>query len=66
MSKEEVKFIGKMILDEVLELYATVMEPQEAKQALDEALEKAKSVPRVDRSDETEMVAEQADALVDI
>ena len=27
MSKEEVKFIGKMILDEVLELYATVMEP---------------------------------------
>ena len=66
MSKEEVKFIGKMILDEVLELYATVMEPQEAKQALGEALEKAKSVPRVDRSDETEVVAEQADALVDI
>ena len=66
MSKEEVKFIGKMILDEVLELYATVMEPQEAKQALSEALEKAKSMPRVDRSDETEVVTEQADALVDI
>ena len=66
MSKDEVKFIGKMILDEVLELYATVMDPEEAKKSLGESLDKAKCVERVDGTDVNNVVAEQADALVDI
>ena len=34
MNVEEVNFIGKMILDEVMELLATVMRPEVAKDAL--------------------------------
>ena len=34
MTREEVDFVGKMIIDELLELYATVMEPEEAKNAM--------------------------------
>lgn len=66
MTKDEVKFIGKMILDEVLELYATVMDPEEAKETLRETLANAKSVPRVEKVDENTIVSEQADAFVDI
>eukprot|EP00960_Hanusia_phi_P025528 745708-Hanusia_phi.AAC.1 len=34
MNVEEVNFIGKMILDEVMELLATVMRPEVAKDVL--------------------------------
>ena len=34
MNKEETCFIGKMMLDEIMELFATVLPPSEAKAAL--------------------------------
>lgn len=34
MSVEEVKFLVKMMLDEIMEMYATVLPPAEAKEAL--------------------------------
>merc|ERR1719402_2158140 len=57
MTKDEVKFI---------ELFATVMDPQEAKEVLADTVKKAESVDRIDPKDQNEVVAEQADALVDI
>merc|ERR1719402_555208 len=57
MTKDEVKFI---------ELFATVMDPQEAKEVLADTVKKAESVDRIDPKDQNKVVAEQADALVDI
>lgn len=34
MSVEEVKFLGKMMLDEIMEMFATVLPPFDAKEAL--------------------------------
>eukprot|EP00457_Paulinella_chromatophora_P012567 gb/GEZN01012785.1/.p1 GENE.gb/GEZN01012785.1/~~gb/GEZN01012785.1/.p1 ORF type:complete len:199 (-),score=37.95 gb/GEZN01012785.1/:429-1025(-) len=68
MSKNEVTFLGKMLLDEILELYATVMPPEEAVASLKANLDQAKRIPQIKPSDErsVNIIAEQVDALVDI
>merc|ERR1719350_1525458 len=66
MNRAEVEFITKMVLDELLELNATVMNPQEAKQGILNMLKVAKDCPQMRTTNMAEVVAEQADALVDI
>jgi len=68
MGIEEVNFITKMILDELLELYSTVMRPKNAKAAMMQMLSEAKNVPKmnVHPNKVHELIAEQGDAFVDI
>lgn len=68
MDVSEVNFITKMVLDELLELYSTVMEPKNAKAAMMKMLSEAKNVPRmnVHPNKTHELIAEQGDAFVDI
>jgi predicted HAD superfamily Cof-like phosphohydrolase len=66
MSEAEVSFIGKMILDEVMELFATVYAPADAKAALKGFIDSSKDIARLDAADTTNLIAEQADALVDV
>merc|ERR1719463_307558 len=59
-----------MILDEMLELWATLKDPEESKGVLIELLQQAKPLPKeeysTDRQGMINQVAAQADALVDI
>lgn len=64
MSKDEVKFLIKMMLDEILELYSTVEDPFPAKHSMIEMITKAKKIPKFIGAEE-ECIAEQADALID-
>lgn len=70
MSKMEVMFISKMIIDEVLELMATVASSGEAKQMLVDMIEESKDIPETKYKEGEEgrisKIADQADALVDI
>ena len=68
MSEEEVDFISKMILDEVMELQATVCGPEKAKAKLKQMIDTSKDIPRIEYGpDDPEFeIADQADALVDI
>jgi len=66
MNRPEVEFITKMVLDELLELNSTVMGPSDAKNSILNMLKVAKDCPQVRTSNKAEIVAEQADALVDI
>merc|ERR1719356_121620 len=68
MNVEEVHFITKMVLDELLELYATVLGPRQAKAAMVEMIKKAKSCEKMNVSPNRsyELIAEQGDAFVDI
>jgi len=66
MNSDEVKFITKMIIDELLELLATDMNPMKAKMLMTELVQNAKEVPQIDPKDEKNLIAEQADAFVDI
>merc|ERR1719174_1349612 len=63
-------FISKMILDEMLELWATLKESDESKAALTKLVNEAESLPKEVYSDDQQgminQVAAQADALVDI
>merc|ERR1719410_1334947 len=54
-----------MILDEALELYATVTTPQVAKNMMTQMIGTAKAVPQVVGS-EAKIIGEQGDALVDM
>merc|ERR1719204_2646512 len=45
MTRPEVEFITKMVLDELLELNATVMSPAEAKQTMSKMVQQATDVP---------------------
>jgi len=65
MSEEEVKFITKMIVDEVLELFATVHDATNAKNVLKGFVDASKDIPKID-APEVDIIAEQADAFVDI
>merc|ERR1719471_2772414 len=65
MNKTEVEFITKMILDELLELNATVSDPRAAKNLMTRLIHDAKDVKRV-QGDEANLIAEQGDAFVDI
>merc|ERR1719240_2402588 len=70
MTEGEVRFISKMILDEMLELWATQKESDESKAALIDMVNNAKALPKELYSDDQQgiinQVAAQADALVDI
>ena len=68
MNKQEVIFITKMVIDELLELYATVGTPDEAKNVMKDIISEAKEVPYTEYKggDEVCAIAEQADAFVDI
>jgi len=48
MNPTEVDFISKMILDEVMELLATVYEPAEAKAKLKGFIDDSKDLPKED------------------
>ena len=67
MSKEQVMFLSKMILDEVMEFTATVCGPEESKNTLKEFIDNSKDLPRGDYTQgSVEQISEQVDALVDI
>ncbi|KAH9257010.1 hypothetical protein BASA81_004831 [Batrachochytrium salamandrivorans] len=70
MTKEEVLFISKMILDEVMELVATVAPAEEAKRELVEMIAQSKDIPLTKYADNEQgrisQIADQQDALVDI
>jgi predicted HAD superfamily Cof-like phosphohydrolase len=70
MTKEEVEFISKMILDEVMELMATVAAPEDAKASLKSMIDKSKDIPKTTyvegEKGRISQIADQADALVDI
>merc|ERR1712154_117051 len=68
MSLEEVNFITKMVIDELLELYSTVLHPRQAKSAMVEMIKNAKNVEKMNVSPNRlhEVIAEQGDAFVDI
>ena len=72
MTKSEVDFIGKMILDEVMELFATLYEPAEAKAKLKAFIDNSKDLPKEDfskldeKTSKLHTAAAQADALVDV
>jgi len=66
MNRSEVEFITKMILDELLELNATVMSSSDAKTSIFNMLKVAKDCPQMRSPNKDAITAEQADALVDI
>ena len=68
MTNDEVKFIGKMILDEVMELFATAYPPAEAKALLKGMIDDSKDIPQEKYEDgqQADKIADQADALVDV
>ena len=71
MNKEELKFISKMILDEVMELLATAHPAQDAKNLLKSLIDESEDLPQEQYSgSEQEQTigrcADQADAMVDV
>lgn len=67
MSKEEINFICKMIIDEMLELCSTVYESKESKEMLKKCIMEAKEIDLLEnREDKMVLIAEQQDAFVDI
>jgi predicted HAD superfamily Cof-like phosphohydrolase len=70
MSEDRVRFVSKMIVDEVLELMATIYTPEEAKQFLRETVDLAKECEKEEYEPTEEgqlrQMGDQADALVDV
>ena len=66
MSQDEVCFLGKMVLDEVMELFATVYPPADAKGKLCGFIDESKDIAQLPADDETTLIAEQGDAIVDV
>jgi predicted HAD superfamily Cof-like phosphohydrolase len=66
MSRDQIAFLSKMILDEVMELWATVMGPEETKSTLITMITDAKPLEKLEYTDPVDQIADQADALVDI
>lgn len=67
MNKEEVHFLVKMMLDEIMELYATVADAKEAKYNMIKMITDSKDINQSTECivDNTTCIAEQVDALVD-
>lgn len=65
MSKSEVFFLIKMMLDEIMELGATVSEPHEVKFNMIKMITDSKDLPKIIGVNSEELIAEQGDALVD-
>lgn len=66
MSKDEVCFLGKMVLDEVMELFATVYPASDAKRKLCGFIDDSKDIAKLPADDETNLIAEQGDAICDV
>ena len=66
MSKDEVCFLGKMVLDEVMELFATVYPASDAKRKLCGFIDGSKDIAQLPADDETNLIAEQGDAICDV
>jgi predicted HAD superfamily Cof-like phosphohydrolase len=72
MNESEVDFIGKMILDEVMELFAVMYTPEVAKAKLKGFIDSSKDLPKEDYSKlsatdaNIQKIADQADALTDV
>ena len=64
MNKDEVLFLSKMILDELMEFMVTVMSPDEYKNKIHEMVNEAEPLDFKELS-EDELIAEQGDALID-
>jgi len=64
MSKDEVFFLIKMMLDEIMELGATVSEPHEVKLKMIKMITESKDLEKITGSLH-ELIGEQGDALVD-
>lgn len=64
MNSEEVHFIIKMVFDEMMELYATVADPVEAKYAMIKMITDSKDIPK-ETCTGPELIGAQADALID-
>lgn len=71
MSKEQVFFLAKMMLDEIMEFTATVAGPEESKKALSGFIADSKDIPQEKyehlsaEEAHVQQVADQSDALVD-
>lgn len=65
MTKEEVFFLIKMMLDEIMELGATVAGPEEVKSNMIKMITESKDLPEIREVSREELIAEQADALID-
>ena len=64
MSKEEVFFLIKMMLDEIMELGATVSEPREVKLNMIKMITDSKDIDKI-IGPNLEIIGEQGDALID-
>lgn len=64
MNHEETFFLIKMMLDEIMELAATVEEPSISKKLMIDIINNSKDIPK-EKGNEIELIAAQADALVD-
>lgn len=64
MGKEQTFFLIKMMLDEIMELGATVENSQEVKERMTQMIENSENLPKLE-VDEVGIIAEQSDALVD-
>lgn len=64
MSHKETFFLIKMMLDEIMELAATVEEPEISKRLMIDMINNSKNIPK-EKGSEVELIAAQADALVD-
>merc|ERR1719359_1138763 len=67
MTKDEVFFLAKMMLDEIMEFTATVAGPAESKAALKGFIDASKDIPQETYESENDVakIADQADALCD-
>lgn len=65
MTKDEIFFLFKMMLDEMMELGATVDEAHEIKYAMIKMIAESKDIPQITGVPVEVLIGEQADALVD-
>ena len=67
MTAGEVEFVAKMMLDEIMELMATVHTPAAAKAMLKRFVDESADIEKIHYDDDggVAMIADQADALVD-
>lgn len=65
MSKDEVYFLIKMMLDEIMELGATIDDHNDVKLNMIKMITESKDIPKIETEDKFDIIAEQADAAVD-
>lgn len=66
MNKKEVFFVADMMIDEIMEMMATVSKPEEYKKHLKDTIDNSRDlVLDLENMEEDEIIAEQADAIVD-